>query len=58
MRASNALLYQMLPAAIMDQLKEGRTCVSDHFEGVSLLFCDIKGCVCGACLCCVAVFHV
>ncbi len=39
---ANAMLYQMLPAAVANQLKEGRTGVSDYFEGVSILFCDIR----------------
>ena len=40
---ANSLLYKMLPVAIVDQLKEGGAVVSDYFEGVSILFCDIKG---------------
>lgn len=43
MDIANGLLYKMLPVAIVDQLKEGGTVVSDYFEGVSILFCDIKG---------------
>lgn len=37
------LLCQMLPSAVVTQLKEVRGSVSDNYQGVSILFCDIKG---------------
>lgn len=38
---SEHLLLQMLPAAIVERLKQGETIIADNFEDVTVLFLDI-----------------
>ena len=40
---AHGILYNMLPAALVNQIKEGKQGVSDTFRNVTLLFCDIRG---------------
>lgn len=40
---THGILYNMLPAALVNQIREGKQGVSDTFNHVTLLFCDIQG---------------
>jgi magnesium-transporting ATPase (P-type)/class 3 adenylate cyclase len=40
---THGILYNMLPAAVVNQIKEGKKGVSDEFHHVTMLFCDIVG---------------
>ena len=43
MGAADELLYQMLPRAIVMQLKEGSVGVAERYDNVGILFSDVKG---------------
>lgn len=40
---SNKLLLKLLPENIVEQLKNGRDFIADHFESATVLFTDMKG---------------
>ena len=40
---ANQLAFQMLPATLVKELREGRTGLADNFDGVAILYCDIVG---------------
>ncbi|KAA0160439.1 hypothetical protein FNF31_04308 [Cafeteria roenbergensis] len=42
-KRAHGILYNMLPAALVNQIKEGKQGASDAFRNVTLLFCDIRG---------------
>jgi sensor domain CHASE-containing protein/class 3 adenylate cyclase len=40
---SEALLHNILPTSIAKRMKQGETMIVDHFDAVTVLFCDIVG---------------
>ena len=40
---SEALLRNVLPVRIVERLRRGETAVADHFDEVTVLFCDLVG---------------
>ena len=40
---SDALLLNILPAGIVKRLRAGETVVADHYDDVTVLFCDLVG---------------
>ena len=40
---SEALLRNVLPASIVERLRAGETVIADHYDDVTVLFCDLVG---------------
>jgi adenylate cyclase len=40
---SESLLRNVLPASIVERLRQGETVIADHYDDVSILFCDLVG---------------
>ncbi len=40
---SEALLRNVLPAGVVKRLRQGETVIADHFDDVTVLFCDLVG---------------
>lgn len=40
---SDALLHNVLPSSVVERLAAGETVIADHFDDVSVLFCDLVG---------------
>jgi adenylate cyclase len=40
---SERLLRNVLPGPIVDRLRDGETVIADHFDAVTILFCDLVG---------------
>lgn len=40
---SERLLRNVLPGPIVDRLRAGETAIADHFDAVTILFCDLVG---------------
>lgn len=40
---SESLLRNVLPVSIVERLRKGETVIADHFDAVTILFCDLVG---------------